>query len=1170
MLTFLLEFRGIRLDVLIFVAGLIALLGALAPTSRGQIESGTFVGTVHDTSGGVMAGATVTITNTETNVAHKTATNEQGEYTVSHLNPGLYSIAIEQVGFKTATQTNIKLDINQVVRVDVALVPGAVSEHIEVTAAEPLVESQTSSIGQVIEETQVHELPLNGRDFVQLAYLSPGVNQGEAGAVQQGGIPENERGNGSIHVNGLMATNNNFLLNGFDNNEQQIGFEILQPPVEAIDEFKVQTSNFGADIGKGGAVVNVVIKSGTNNFHGSAFEFLRNSYMDAKNFFDSPTSPIPPFKQNQFGGTLGGPVLKNKTFFFVDYQGTRIRESQTFVSTVPTAAERTGDFSDQLGTNGQGGVTGQIYDPLTTDPVTNARTAFPGNVLPPCVGSTRRSATGGSCLDPAALNVINLFPLANIPGAGTANNFLYNPVASNNQDSFDVRIDHQWRSETIAGTFSFGNVDSIQPDPFPGKAGGGSFSGNIHNKSYVVGISDVHSFSSTKMNELKIGYTRYTVNAVPFFENEPLASQLGIPGINIPGDPATYGLPNIMISGYSALGNQDWFPEILKEDNYQLKDSFSWTHGRHSFKAGGDLIRRQHGFFQAQNPRGDFTFDPQFTENLNDLTDNPGSSLASFLIGNPIYSFRDGLAGSFGMSWWEASGYFMDDFRLSQKLTLNLGLRYDLFTPMVEQHNRIANFDFATGEFIAPGQPGMSDTGNVQTNYKNFAPRIGFAYSPFDNSKTVLRGGYGIFYSLQADQNDAELAYNPTGLFSNQTVQFNANSIPTLQLSTGFATPSDPTGSLPPSSLTNPSGRASAIPFHNPTPSIQEWNLDVERQIAKDSILQVAYVGVHGVHLTYLRNLNQALQPLDTNFEVCPTPTDPYCADGLPSNYGRPYYKTVPQIGAIRTANNDASMISHALQVRFEKRFSAGWTMLASYTYQHSIGVADEDEVVGPEPQNTYNMRAERGDVPPDFRHQFTAAWTYELPFGPGKRYFNSSSPARWVAGGWQLNGIITMYSGQSITPLLSFDDTSTGSGGARPNIYGNPYSFANATQAGCPTNSQSLQCWYNPLAFGQASPTTFNYPALAPGQTFARLYGNAGTGILRGPAQYNVDFSAFKSFQLTEWLNMELRGEVFNLFNTPEFAPPSPTVDIPGISGSISSTVHSSRQLQLAVRFKF
>jgi hypothetical protein len=1141
-----------------------------------QIESGTFVGTVRDASGAVISGASVTVTEMQTNVVHKTSTNDQGEYNVNHLNPGIYSIAIEQAGFKTATQSNIKLDINQVVRVDVAMVPGVVSEHVEVTAAEPLVESQTSSIGQVIEDTQVHDLPLNGRDFVQLAYLSPGVNQGEVGAVQQGGIPENERGNGSIHVNGLMATNNNFLLNGFDNNEQQIGFEILQPPVEAIDEFKVQTSNFGADIGKGGAVVNVVIKSGTNNFHGSAFEFLRNSYMDAKNFFDDPASPIPPFKQNQFGGTLGGPILKNKTFFFVDYQGTRIRESQTFISTVPTGAERTGNFSDLLGPGG----TGQIYDPLTTDLITSARTPFPGNIIPPCVGSTRRSATGGSCLDPAALNIMNLFPQPNIPGAGTANNFLYNPVASNNQDSFDVRVDQQWHSESITGTFSFGNVDSVQPDPFPGKAGGGSFSGNIHNKSYVVGISDVHSFSSTKINELKIGYTRYVVNAVPFFENEALASELGIPGINIPGDTNTNGLSNIMISGYSALGNQDWFPENLKENNYQLKDSFSWTHGRHSFKAGGDLIRRQHGFFQTQNPRGDFTFDQQFTENINNTTADPGSSLASFLIGNPIYSFRDGLAGSFGMSWWEVSGYFMDDFRVSPKLTLNLGLRYDVFTPMVEDHDRIANFDFATGKFVAPGMAGVSDTGNVQTNFKNFAPRIGFAYTPFNDSKTVLRGGYGIFYSLQADQNDAELAYNPTGLFGNQTIQFNANSIPTLQLSTGFATPSDPSGSLPPSSLTNPSGRASAIPFHNPTPSIQEWNLNVERELAKDMILQVAYVGVHGVHLTYLRNLNQATQPLDSNFEVCPTPTDPYCADALGSNYGRPYYGNVPQIGAIRTANNDASMISNALQVHFEKRFSAGWTMLASYTYQHSIGVADEDEVVGPEPQNTYNMRAERGDVSPDFRHQFTAAWTYELPFGPGKRYFHSDGPARWVAGGWQLNGIITMYSGQSITPLLSFDDTNTGSGGARPNLVGNPYSFTNAMNVGCPSNKQSIQCWYNPTAFA--------IPALAPGQTFAHMYGNAGAFILRGPAQYNVDFSAFKEFQLKESLSLELRGEVFNLFNTPQFAPPNNTVDLVGspaippspgnpgspavfpLAGSISSTVHSSRQLQIAVRFKF
>ena len=1135
-----------------------------------QVESGKVLGEVQDSTGAMVKGAKVTVINVDTGVTHEVTTGAGGEYVVTELRPGSYTVSVEMEGFKKAVQPAFKLDVNQVVRVDVTLVPGMVTEHVEVSAVEPLVESQTSSIGQVIEETQVHQLPLNGRDFVQLAYLSPGVNQGEVGAVQQGGIPENERANGSIHVNGLMATNNNFLLNGFDNNEQQIGFEVLQPPVEAIDEFKVQTSNFGADIGKGGAVVNVVIKSGTNNFHGSAFEFLRNSYMDAKNFFDDPLSPIPPFKQNQFGGTLGGPIIKNRTFFFVDYQGTRIRESQTFISTVPTGAERTGDFSDLLGTDSQGNITGQIFDPLTTDPVTNQRTAFPGNIIPPCVGTTRRSATGGSCLDPAALNVMNLYPQPNIPGAGSANNFLYNPVASNNQDSFDIRVDHQWRSDSLSGTFSFGNVNSVHPDPFPGEAGGGSFSGNIANQAYVIGISDVHSFSSTKTNDLKIGYTRYTVNAIPFFENVALATQLGIPGINIPGDSNTGGMPNIMISGYSALGNQDWFPEILKENNYQLKDSFSWTHGRHSFKVGGDLIRRQHGFFQTQNPRGDFTFDQQFTENLNDTTSAPGNALASFLIGNPIYSFRDGLAGSFGMSWWEISGYFMDDFRVSPKLTLNLGLRYDIFTPMVEQHNRIANFNFATGEFIAPGMPGVSDTGNVQTNYKNFAPRIGFAYTPFNDSKTVLRGGYGIFYSLQADQNDAELAYNPTGLFSNQTIQFNANSIPTLQLSTGFATPSSPSGGLPPSSLTDPSGRASAIPFHNPTPYIQEWNLNVERQIAKDTILQVAYVGVHGVHLTYLRNLNQATQPLDSNFEVCPTPTDPYCADGLGSNFGRPYYDAVPQIGAIRTSNNDASMSSNALQIRFEKRFSAGWTMLAAYTYQHSIGVTSEDEAVGPEPQNTYNMRAERGDISPDFRHQFTAAWTYELPFGPGKRYANSNGPIRWVAGGWQLNGIVAMYSGQSITPLLSFDDTNTGSGGARPDVSLSPYAFGNATEAGCPTNSQTLQCWYNPAAFGQTSPTTFVYPSLASGQTFARLYGNAGRGTLRGPAQYNVDFSVFKSFQFKESMNLELRGEVFNLFNTPEFAPPNNTVDIPGLSGSISSTVHSSRQLQIAVRFRF
>ncbi len=1142
-----------------------------------QVDSSRIVGTVLDSSGAVLTGASVTVTNSETNISSMVTTNELGEYTLPQLKPGSYTLRVECPGFKTAIETAIKLEVGHVARIDFNLVPGAVTEHVEVFAAEPLVESQTSSIGQVIEETQVHDLPLNGRNFLQLAYLSPGVNQGPSGIVQQGGIPENERGNGAIQVNGLMATNNNFLLNGFDNNEQQIGFEVLQPPVDAIQEFKVQTSNFGADIGKGGAVVNVVLKSGTNDIHGSAFEFLRNSALDAKNFFDDPTAPIAPFKQNQFGGTLGGPILKNKMFFFVDYQGTRIRQSQTFISTVPTMAERSGDFSDLLGTDADGNVTGQIYDPLSTNPVTNARTAFIGNVIPACVGSTGRSATGGGCLDPAALNVVNLYPQPNIPGAGTANNFRYNPVARNNQDAFDVRVDEQWRADSLSFTASYGNVSSVHPDPFPGQAGGGSFSGNISNKAVVAGISDVHVFSAAKSNDLKIGYTRYAVDAVPFFTGVDLATQLGIPGINNPSNlQLTGGMPNIMISGYGMLGNQDWFPEILNENNYQLKDSFTWIRGRHTMKMGGDLIRRQHGFFQTQNTRGDFTFDQQFTSDINSndsatlQSENPGSPLASFLVGYPINSFRDGLTGPFGMSWWEFSAYVMDDFRLSPRLTLNLGVRYDLFTPMVEEHNRLANFDFGTGTFVAPGMPGVSRTGNVATNRKNFAPRIGFAFTPWKEGKTVIRGAYGIFYSLQADQSDGELPYNPTGFFSSQTMQLNASSIPVMRLSTGFATPDNPTGELPISSLSDPSGRASAIVFHDPTPYVQEWNLNVERQLAKEMVLQVSYVGIHAVHLTYMRNLNQALQPLDSNFTVCPVISDPYCSAGLPSNFGRPFYGTVPQIAAVRTSINDVSTSMNSLQVRLEKRFSAGWTLLSSYTYQHTIGITEEDETSGgsAEPQNTYNLRGERGNVGPDFRHQFTTAASYELPFGPGKRFLNSTGPMHWFADGWQLNAIISLYSGQSFTPLLSYDATNTGSSGARPDIIGNPYNFSNATSVGCPSNKQSLQCWYNPSAY--------TLPALAPGQTFARLYGNAGRGTLRGPAQQNFDISLFKSFKFKERFNVEFRAEAFNIFNTPQFAVPNAAVDLVGspgnlpIAGSISSTVHDARQLQLALQFKF
>lgn len=1124
---------GKRKHTTISLAVMLLFLGMSA---MAQVESGKVVGTVHDSSGAVLAGTKVTVTNVDTNVTHVVTTNDAGEYSVAELQPGTYTVVGEHEGFKKAQQTPFKLDVNQVVRVDLSLPVGSVNETMTVTAAEPLVESETSSIGQVIEQNRVNDLPLNGRDFVQLAYLSPGVNQGPQGTVQSGNIPENERGNGSIQANGLMATNNNFLLNGFDNNEQQIGFEVIQPSVDAIQEFKVQTSDFGADIGRGGAVVNVVLKQGTNNFHGSLFEFLRNSAFDAKNYFDDPTAPIPPYKQNQFGGTFGGPIIRDKTFFFMDYQGTRIRQSQTDISTVPTLQERTGNFSD-AGT--------PIFDPVTG-------LQFPGNQIPSCP-----SPTGGACLDSAGVNVLDVFPAPNIANAGIANNYRSNPVEQNNQDSFDIRVDHQLSlRNNMFATFSYGNVDAINPDPFPGLAGGGSFSGNINDKALSAGVSDAFAITNNVMNEFKLGYTRYVVDAVPFFYGQPIAQQLGIPGINIAGNPATGGLPNITVSSLSAAGNQDWFPENLRENNFQLIDSVSITHGNHNFKFGGDVRLRRHGFFQTQNARGDMYFTGQFT----------GDATSDLAIGYVQSAFRDGQQGPFGMSWWEISSYGMDDWRVTPKLTLNLGLRWDIFTPMVEDHNRLANFDFTTGEFVMPGMPNVSRSGNVELNIHNVAPRFGFAYTPWDN-KTVVRGAFGIFFDQQANQNDTELAFNPTGLFGSQSLLVPGSSTtPAMVLSSGFPTP------LPYPTVADPSGRASAFFMNNSTTYIEEWNFNIERQLMKDTVLQVAYVGTHAVHLAYLRNLNQAIQPLDSNFEVCPpvTPPDPYCSAGLPSNFGRPYYSTVPSIAAIRTQGNDISSITHGLQVRLEKRFSANWSMLNSYTWQHTIGYSSEDESAGTslEPQNTHDMAAERGDVEPDYRHQFTSAWSYNLPFGPGHRAFSSDGPSRWLAAGWQLNGIIALYSGRAFTPYLSYDPTNTGSNGPRPDQVGNPYNFSNATTmgfnggaSGCPFTHQSILCWFNPAAYA--------LPALAPGQTFATLFGDAHRGTLRGPSQYNVDFSVFKDFQISESKLLQFRAELFNIFNTPQFGDPNFAVDT-AQAGSITNTVHSSRQIQLALKFAF
>lgn len=1137
-----------------------------------QVETGKIVGTVKDSSGAVLADAVVTVTETHTNLVKRTTTNTDGDYVVTELKSGNYVVSVEHQGFKKAKQTEFKLDVNQVVRVDFTLTVGTVTEEVVITAAEPLVESETSSIGQVIEQARVNDLPLDGRDFVQLAYLSPGVNQGPTAGytVQQGGIPEDQRGNASIQVNGLTATNNNFLLNGFDNNEQQIGIEVIQPSIDAIQEFKVQTNNFGADIGRGGAVVNVVLKSGSNQFHGSVFEFLRNSAFDAKNYFDSANQPIAPFKQNQFGGTLGGPILKNRTFFFVDYQGTRIRQAQTFISIVPSPSEVGGNFSDLLNGNpatyfhpcadGSGPAfdPGTIFDPFSNYAYTcgdgtqiTLRKPMPGNIIPSCA-----SASDGACLDPAALKLVTLFPAPNI--SNSAGNYLSNPVSRNNQDSFDIRGDHQVTSKnSLSLTFSFNNVAAFAPDPFPGYAGGGNFTGNITNLARSAGISDIHTFAANKINEFKIGYSRYVVKAVQNFAGQDLSSQFGIPNIFNPNSAiATGGLPYIQFSNLSPIGTTDWFPEFLNENNYQYADAFTYVRGRHSFKFGADVRRRLHGFFQTQNARGDMTFNELFTSDL--TTDTGGSALASFLMGYPDTGYRDGQKGSFGMRWTEFSAYAMDDFRVNDRLTLNLGVRYDLFTPPVEQENRLANFDFATGEFVSPQQPGVSASGNVKTDYNNFAPRIGLAWTPW-NEKTVVRGGFGIFYDVQADQNDAELPYNPTGLIFSQNYNPAANATPNLRVSTGYPTPVY-------SMISDPAGRASASLFNNRTTYIEEWNLNIERALTQSMVLQVAYVGTRGVKLAFLSNRNQPTQPLDTNFESCPTPTDPSCLTGAPTNFGRLYFNTVPNIGEIRTLDNGAWSIAHGMQVRLEKRFSGNWSMLNSYTWQHSIGQTEEDEYL--EPQDTYNLKAERGNNAPDFRHQLSSAWSYLLPIGPQQRFWNNAGPLHWATEGWQLNGIIGIHSGEAFTPLLSQDYTNTDSGAPRPDLVGNPYNFANAVNQGCPANKQTIECWYNPAAFA--------LPTLAPGQSFAREYGNARRGSLRGPAIYNVDASVFKNLNLTEHLKMQFRAEAFNLFNTAEFALPYAAVDqagspgTPSLSGSITSTVHASRELQFALKLSF
>ena len=1117
---------------------------ALCATSvLAQLDRGGIVGSVLDSTGARIVAARVTATNLATNISVTASSDAQGNFSINSLAIGAYRVKVEKQGFAAVVEPGVQVSVGQVAKLDFALHLGSTSQTVEVSASSVELQTQSSSLGTVETKQRISELPLNGRNFIALAYLGPGANGGQAGSNASGGVFENERANEAVSVNGLRVSNNNFLLNGVDNNEFGLGGVIILPPPDAIEEFRIESNSMSAEFGRGGAAVNVVVKSGTNNVHGGLYEYIRNDKLDALNYFANGKTQ---FQRNEFGGFVGAPIIKDRTFLFANYEGTRQRQGVPFVSTVPTNAERGGDFSDRLtgqtyspcGSGGPSFDTGAIFDPNSTYNYT-----CPGGQT---ISLRNQLSYKGqlNVIDPAKINkvgqnVVLLYPMADLPGL--SNNYAVTQKNINDQDSFDVRVDHHLSaSDQVFASYGFGDIRSVNPARL-GKLGGSDCCPSISNsRAQHLGLGETHIFSSNSLNEIHGGYFRYAVNAVPFNYGSNISQTLGIPNANR-GDMNSSGLSNLDVAGYTSMGDSEWLPEHAFENIFQIADTFTKVHNLHTLKFGIDFRRQQRNFFQLAVPRGNMVFSGGYSQDL--TTGNGGSGLADLYLGVAQRVEQDTLSGLYPTRYWDLAGFVQDDFRIRPNLTLNLGLRYEVASPA---NGRVANFDLTKAVMVASYGPGAVSHAGVGFDKSDWGPRVGLAWSLPHN--TVVSSAFGIFYSPEANTFD-DLGLNPPALID-AAHTYDSSSLPTNSqlISTGFPS------SYPAESLNQPAGSVKTTGPKRIMPRIMEWNLATQHEFANTWLAKVAYVGTRAYHLWNHEadDLNQPQQPLDTNFS------------DATGNFGRPYFNVQPNLASIYPLDYaQLELTYHSFQASLNRRFSNGFNVLFAYTFAKNLGNADGN--TGGTIQNSHYANLEHGPVSPDIRHRFTSSYLYELPFGRGRTFLpNLTRTVNTVLGGWDIAGITAVQSGPAETATVSNDLSNTGSASYRYNQVANPSNFSydrtTQTSLGC-NGKQSLQCWYN-----QA---TFVAPALAPGQQSAHMFGNSKIGNLRGPDLLNFDAVLQKHFALGEMGQLEFRSEFFNIFNHPNFGLPGNQVDVQG-GASITSTASNNRQLEFVLKYTF
>jgi len=1095
------------------LAGLAILCCLLAPPdANAQAVSGTILGTVKDSTGAVVPGATVMVVNTNTGFSRSVVTDTHGEYNAPSIPTGTYSVTAEITGFKKISKTNVLVGVDQKVRIDIGLELGAMEEVVEIQAETPLLNTSSSDLGATIVEEQIKTLPLNGRNFVSLTRTIPGVTRGNPGGNIDGAGSLAWRASASFSANGQRPRDNNYMLDGVDNNETWLQTVVIFPSVDALDEFKLQTSTYSAEFGRSlGGVVNLQIKSGTNQYHGSVFEFLRNDQFDANNWFNNRASRAKPdFKQHQFGATFGGPIIKDRTFFFADYQGLRITSGLSYLSTVPSDKMRQGDFSE---------INRVIYDPLTGQP-------FPGNVIPQ------------SRWDPASKNVLDqLYPAANTAGSvGTTgqpiNNYLINPELTRDDNQFDVKVDHRLTtSNRFFVRYSFQKTFRDLPATLEhGDAGATFGAGQGDIKAQGIAFNDTHTFSPNLLNEFRFGWTSIKFNMTSIDYGENLAEKVGIPGINL--NEVTSAMTQIQFAqgGARNLGANGNQPLITNQNDFQIFDNVTWIKNRHTFKLGGSVTFRSREILNADTIVGQFFFHGDQTSNCAGTTGtcvrnaNTGFDVASFLLG---YANRKNRAlfdaGTYTEKRPEWSLYVQDDFRVSSKLTLNMGLRYDVYVPWVEIEDRQSNFDESTGLFVVASDNavinGVPVGRYLQTYSKgDFGPRFGFAYDVTGSGRTLVRGGVGVFWTFTPGGTSSSKAQNPPFL---QAQDLRTTYGTNLTLSTGMP---PPPGVDPNRAPTGQTRSIFDVDFRDAY--TVNYNLNVQQQLGTNYMVELAYAGARGRQYMAKVDPNQA----------------PPVVGVTNQNVNRPYATISPGLTTLGQASSIGELDYHAFLAKVQRRFANGFSLLGSYGFAKTIDInSDNDGTVTF--TNVYDIVGYHRSVADyDNTHTLSLSGIYELPLGKGQWY-----------GGWQTSGIVFWRSGYPFTVTHNQGVQSTGTGN-RPNIVGDPV-----------LSDPTIDRWFNADAYQRTADIT-------------GTYGNVGRNTLRGPEQFNIDMSLIKMTRFNRF-NLELRVEAFNILNHPQFAArPNSTIGNAAV-GTITSLLPNpscalcgttERNLQFAAKITF